>query len=688
VPTYLTPGAYIEREDRAQGGINRLRTDIAAFVGIAERGPARRAVAVESWKQFAAIFGSVFEHGYLAYVVRAFFENGGRRCWIVRVESDAAEIASAQLLEESAIPPGSPVWEIQASSSGDWGNSLSVRTTELRRTARRAIAGTADYVQVDSVAGFVRGTTVELVQENAGVVLRELKVLSSIDANRGLLVWNNRDPAVRLPGDAPLAIVNPARPLRVESVSYQLQVWSDGQPLRVYDDLACSPDHPRYGPAIVSGVAALFAANSLRTPEVLEAGRGDTADLVALGRRSRTGVVPEPVRLVELRETPRVEPVRLATPAMPVALSGGFDGLSRLTADDFIGQELLLDDSDEAIRASRFGIAALSEIDEISVVAVPDIHVQPRTVLHIPPPVCTPNPCLPGSDIGPPVIPIHVRIDDAPPLFSPAQVEHVCASLVSHCETRRDRIALLDPPFRAATSSALGTSAVRDFRARFDSSYAALYFPWIQVLDPLRGARDPVLSIPPCGHVAGQMAATDMRIGVHRAPANFPLLMAEATTFPIDETLHGLLNESGINAIRAIQGRAIRIAGARLVSSDTSWRFVNVRRLMLMIERSIEASIQWAIFEGNDWLTRLKLALCIDSFLRELWSRGALLGASPAEAYFVKCDDANNPADARARGELLIEIGVAPSVPFEFVILRIGRSANGFAITEAGEGEH
>ena len=100
--TYDTPGAYIEREDRAQGGISRLRTDIAAFVGIAKRGPSRRAVAIDSWKQFTAVFGGLFEHGYLGYVIKAFFENGGRRCWVVRVEGEAAQIASAVLRADDA----------------------------------------------------------------------------------------------------------------------------------------------------------------------------------------------------------------------------------------------------------------------------------------------------------------------------------------------------------------------------------------------------------------------------------------------------------------------------------------------------------------------------------------------------------------------------------------------------------
>jgi len=126
------------------------------------------------------------------------------------------------------------------------------------------------------------------------------------------------------------------------------------------------------------------------------------------------------------------------------------------------------------------------------------------------------------------------------------------------------------------------------------------------------------------------------------------------------------------------------LLGARTLSADTDWRFVSVRRLMSMIVKSLATSLQWAVFEPNDWRTRAKLSLVAGSFLEELWRRGALVGDSAAEAYFVRCDDALNPPDARARGELLMRIGVAPSVPMEFVVLRIGRDENGLALSEDG----
>ena len=179
------------------------------------------------------------------------------------------------------------------------------------------------------------------------------------------------------------------------------------------------------------------------------------------------------------------------------------------------------------------------------------------------------------------------------------------------------------------------------------------------------------------------MAATDLRRGVHVAPANFPLQWIQSLSMTIDDERHGLLNSLGINVLRAEAGRGLRLLGARTVCADTDWRFVNVRRLMSMIEEAIDVSIQWAVFEPNDWRTRAKLGLVIGSFLQALYDRGAMVGSAPEQAFFVRCDDANNPPSLRDRGELRIDVGVAPTSPFEFIVLRVGRDANGFAIHES-----
>jgi phage tail sheath protein FI len=284
----------------------------------------------------------------------------------------------------------------------------------------------------------------------------------------------------------------------------------------------------------------------------------------------------------------------------------------------------------------------------------------------------------PGPAAAPPE-----PVGDLPPGFNEAQIHAVQAAMVAHCEALRYRIALLDPPLAAASDARRGIAAIRAWRKRFDSKYAALHFPWPRVADPLRLGGSVLRAIPPSGHVAGFCAHSDWSVGVHKAPANGMLNWVQGLTLDLDDTSHGVLNDEGVNVIRAFPGRGIRIFGARTVSSDPDWRYLNVRRLLIMIEKSLGVASQWAVFEPNDFRTRAKLHLAFTGFLMALWQRGALAGTVPAEAFFVKCSDANNPPDARARGELLAEIGVAPAKPFEFVVLRVGRGDNQFEISEA-----
>jgi phage tail sheath protein FI len=265
-------------------------------------------------------------------------------------------------------------------------------------------------------------------------------------------------------------------------------------------------------------------------------------------------------------------------------------------------------------------------------------------------------------------------------VFPEYDIYRLQADLVAHCEHRRDRIALLDPPYATAFGDDFGISTIRAWRQRFDSKYAALYFPWLRVADPLRGVAGPTRDVPPSGHVLGQYAAAELNVGVHKAPANSPLAWTQDVTVTLDDERHGLLNHAGVNVIRTLPGRGIRILGARTLSSDPDWRYVNVRRLLLMIEKAIELSIQWAAFEPNDDLTRNKIRLSILSFLIALWQQGAFAGDQLEQALFVQCDGDNNPAAERDNGRLWVHIGVAPAKPFEFIILRVGRIDNTFEI--------
>jgi phage tail sheath protein FI len=158
------------------------------------------------------------------------------------------------------------------------------------------------------------------------------------------------------------------------------------------------------------------------------------------------------------------------------------------------------------------------------------------------------------------------------------------------------------------------------------------------------------------------------------------------TTIPVDDAEHGVLNPLGINAIRPLTGRGIRIFGARTMSSDPDWRYINVRRLMIMIEKAIYLASQWAVFEPNDDITQAKLRLSLTSFLISLWEQGALAGATTDAAFFVRCDRKVNPPAQLDVGQLLALVGVAPVNPFEFVVVRVGQTANELEIVEQRTG--
>lgn len=680
---FETPGVYYERADANAGGIAALRTDVAGFVGIAERGPLHLAVPLESYRQFVAWFGDVVEQGYLAYCARAFFENGGRRLWAVRVASEAAACAALRVDDKidpdlvGPPPARVPIWRIEASSPGTWGNQLAVRITEVRRTqvrVRRIDPHDPALLQVDSIAGFARHALVEIAQAGAPP---QLAVVIETDAQSG-----------RLRLDRAASGFASSAPLRAETVTYTIDVFAAGQLAAQFANLSLVPEHARYGPAVLRQP---WQVVDPRAPDREPAGASSNAAIehfrIARGRRPEA---PPWIVVRELRDAAAREQLRLLMPttgAAPQPLAGGADGLAALAVRDFVGEPSTPSDSDAALALARRGIAVLEPVDEVSLLALPDIHIQPRPpTRHAEPPACQPDRCLPMPP-QPATAPPRIE-GDLPPVFSLDDIHRVQAAMVAQCEKRRDRIALLDAPFEACRRLALAASELRAWRQRFDSPFAALYAPWIGVVDPLRlGARRPADAeltrlIPPSGHVAGTTAATDLRRGVHVAPANVPLDWAQKLSLELDAERHGILNSLGVNVIRAEAGRGLRVLGARTAASDPDWRFLNVRRLVSMIRKALEVALQWAVFEPNDWRTRAKLALTVGSFLQELWARGAFAGRSADAAYFVRCDDVNNAAEARARGELLVEIGIAPSLPFEFIVLRIGRDANGFAIED------
>ncbi len=263
------------------------------------------------------------------------------------------------------------------------------------------------------------------------------------------------------------------------------------------------------------------------------------------------------------------------------------------------------------------------------------------------------------------------EVDEIAILAAPGQVSPaVQDALLSHCETRKDRFAILDSPETI-------TGGVDKLPKPRDSKYGAYYFPWIQVYDPDKGN----IFVPPAGHIAGVYSRTDSERGVHKAPANEIVRGALGMKYNVSKGEQDLLNPKGINAIRFMNG-AIRIWGARTLSTDPSWRYINVRRLFIMVESSIERATQWVVFEPNDHRLWKRVQRTVASFLTLLWRNGALMGTAPEQAFYVKCDEETNPPEVIDAGQLVVEIGLAPVKPAEFVIFRIGQMASGGGVEE------
>lgn len=240
---------------------------------------------------------------------------------------------------------------------------------------------------------------------------------------------------------------------------------------------------------------------------------------------------------------------------------------------------------------------------------------------------------------------------------------NVQAKLIAHCENLTSRFAVLDAPLDCTAVDALNTH-----RSAYDTSYAALYAPWVQVYDPL--LKRPTY-LPPSGSVCGIYARVDIERGVHKAPANEIVKGCTGLAVQYNEAEQGKLNPNGVNLIRAIPGQGIRVWGARTCSSDGNWKYVNVRRLFIFLEESIRANTGWVVFEPNDESLWSRVKGTISLFLETQRRNGALMGSTPDQAYYVNVGTATMTQDDILNGRLICEIGVAPVRPAEFVIFRI-----------------
>jgi hypothetical protein len=305
--------------------------------------------------------------------------------------------------------------------------------------------------------------------------------------------------------------------------------------------------------------------------------------------------------------------------SVTIPLTGGDDGLLPLEIDyEGIGGA-----PDSKVKS---GLKAFEDIDDISIVAAP------------------------GSSAG--------------YAGNPTGVLAIAGALISHCTNMRYRIAVLDSGDRQSIAD------VRDMRAKLDSTYGALYYPWITIIDPLTGNE---LNVPPSGSVCGIYARNDINRGVYKAPANEVVETAIGLEAILNKAQQDVLNPLGVNCFRSFEGRGFRLWGARTVSSDPEWKYVNLRRYFAYLEHSIDKGTQWAVFEPNGDLLWANVRRTIADFLLNEWQNGALLGDKPENAYFVKCDRSTMTQNDLDNGRLVCLVGVSALRPAEYVIIRIGQ---------------
>ncbi|MEI7555267.1 phage tail sheath subtilisin-like domain-containing protein [Candidatus Chlorohelix sp.] len=625
MPQYLSPGVYVEEVDRGSKPIEGVGTSIAAFVGFAEKGP-RAATLVTSWEQYQLTFGGFISGAFMPASVYGFFLNGGTRAYIVRV-SPAVTIpqkgsAGTALEVTPLLSAGDEAVSVTVSDGAAGRYKLTVHRGNTTETFDDLSSDKKDkagrYVE-DVINDAAKGSKFVRVHDASGnraeADVRAPKSGSYSSPSSG----GDSKPVAELPPasvrlNARTGEDAPAVELRpAPGVSGSLNV--------AIEEIAGQDELFKLIVKSSSGESESFDVSFKKGPQYLEnVINGGRTGSKWVRVRDLTG--ESPTSPADKRPNPGQSTLVGATETKTLSSK------ITLTSADFTGDVM-----------SRTGLGGLEALDDVTIVMCPDLmSLYQRGVVDM------------------------------------KGVQVVQTAMMNHCEAMKNRVAILDAP------PGMNAQQIRNWRMReanYDSKYAALYFPWIEVDDPVNKGKTTL--IPPSGHMAGIWARSDSERGVHKAPANEIVRGAIGLEMQITMGEQDGLNPEGINCIRAFPGRGIRVWGARTLSSDPSWRYLNVRRLFNYVEASIERGTQWVVFEPNDFDLWQRIKQDINSFLTTVWLNGALFGQTTDQAYFVRCDDSTNLPATIDLGMVITEIGIAPVKPAEFVIFRIGQMTQGGA---------
>jgi phage tail sheath protein FI len=626
MPEYLAPGVYVEEVSFRSKSIEGVSTSVAGFIGPTRYGPTEGPPELlTSFADFSRIYGGIddlnfvgkdSQINYMAHAVRAFFDNGGSKLYVTRVyqaNGNANGHATALL--------GSPASaKLNARFAGIAGN-MSIAF----------MPKTSANVLVSDGATPPRAVAVRSARPGDVVYIKHIGS-SPPTVAEGLYDVTSTGTGIQFVGPVPgagtstvqVSNLDPAQ-YRVSIVTLTVRVRRAGQfeDEVVWEGLTA-------GPGTRNALLDIFTQEPksrqryLMIPFAIETTSPVTSGAQLVNILAGAVLPNVSLNLATDQELRAISPPQTRPRTIDLeqvyTLAGGSDGLLP-SAETYTG-----DDSG----TEKAGLFTFEDIDQISMVAAPGYSAD--------------------------------YIDN------PQRADQIVQLLLTHCQIRmRYRVAVLDAPNNQVLSE------VQAFRGKFDSTHAALYYPWITTVDPLDPDGRREIELPPSGFVAGIYARTDVLHGVYKAPANEVVMGAIDFELLLNKAQQDILNPLGINCFRFFDGRGFRLWGARTISSDPEWKYISVRRYFAYLEHSIDRGTQWAVFENNSDSLWANIRQTIEDFLFTEWRNGALLGTKPEQAFFVRCDRSTMTQNDLDNGRLVCLIGVAPVKPAEFVIFRIGQ---------------
>jgi hypothetical protein len=638
--------------------------DVCAFVGVAPRGPARVpvidekwlddrpcvephrprrrsvAVAVEDFNEYRRLFGGFEGPGLLPYAVASYFEQGGQRAYVTRIVHDYRDPIDStrpDLLKNaggvaSGVVPGAGTnvmpLRLRARDEGSWGNLLrgALDFDERPLECEPGQPGSLTSLAVADSTELPPGTLLRLTLEDDTRVLR---LVDTVD----------REALSDRAGFRKVGIFNLPLPLEFESAEIVEGILSiddgDGR-LERHERLGFSARHPRWMATI------LCYESSLVFP--------DASWIAAELLPTDSDLLPAP---------------------WSELFTGGEDRYQDIDPEDFFSDWVLGNDQ------PGDGVHALVLLSDLSSLVVPDLYspypLSPSQNVADPTSLAGPEfaPCVtpatPPTQTKPEVDLKLLRLDPKDSIDRERIIGYQ-KRLVDLADSLRSFIVLLDVP------PGLSHRQILAWRTRFDSAFAAAYDPWLQTSRNDDGRE--LLRVPPAAVAAGIIARQELAFGVPTGPANVRAAQIVNVDEVVSPARHDELHPQGINVYLS-ERDGIRLTGARTLSRDPQWRQLSVRRLVTMIERAIEQQMQWAVFEPNNSTLRTQVRLALLSYLRQLFRVGAFRGGTEDEAFFVRCDDTNNPPYVADAGRLIAEVGVAPAEPLEFIVLQLSRGGDG-----------